>query len=141
MARCYWLGHSFNRIPEEKGPNGSRISYPVIQCKYCKESMDVERYQTFEDAEKDYKFRWTYWSSDNWEYFAKPLLIVLAVMLLVIAVIIFLSAGSSYLACKNLAEFDVVTRYNFWTGCMAYSEKTGWLPSEEFFKTINLYTK
>lgn len=119
---CHWFGHDLHDNPDKTHYSNS------VKCSRCGE---VFTYKTD-------KWRRTFWETETWEY-GKIIAACVLVGLLVLLVLTLSVGFFNSIICGQYAEMGIEARYNFWTGCMANHPEFGWLPIEEYFRTINLY--
>lgn len=78
---------------------------------------------------------------DFWDFlkFIGQVAILLAVLLaLVFGSAIAVDRISQSYSCQQYSDMGIQVHYNFWTGCMARHSQFGWIPVDEYFKTLNL---
>ena len=85
----------------------------------------------------DNKWRDTFWESSTWEGI-KILFNITVVVVVLFGAFSLLITGTGMASCNQYRDMGVETIYKFWVGCMANHEKFGWVPVEEYFRTINL---
>ncbi len=120
---CYILGH------DDKGEK-NKVRDWHNKCSRCKSEWNPNWNNT--------RFADSFWNSEVWDFLKLVIPIILVALGILVAII-----GIGYLLDKNSCNaystmgIDVI--YNFWTGCMANHPKFGYIPIEEYFRTLNLY--
>lgn len=124
---CYWFGHK--KFELNKSPD--RSNYHPYICPRCKETYQYSDTSKFED---------TFWKSDTWDTIKMitcGIISILGAIFIIYAILTLFSIPS----CIQYAKMGIETKWNFWTMCMAHHPKFGWVPVDEYFKILNLYTK
>jgi hypothetical protein len=83
------------------------------------------------------RFRETFWTSETWSFMYFCIIVVLIVFIIIGLGYLFW-AITDRITCSTYAKLEVKTVWNFWTGCMAHSDKFGWLPVGQYFNLINV---
>lgn len=125
VKTCYIFGHDFKR-----NANPKNRYYDEYKCTKCN--------STIGDYLKENKFRHTFWDSDAWG-FVKIVFTALLCMSAVVGFCVLLIGFFSNLTCQQYIKMGIDAKFNLWTGCMANHPKFGWIPIDDYFKTINLY--
>lgn len=91
-----------------------------------------------------YGNRWndTFWDSTAWGYIKFVLTLVLALsalLFLIFAIIGIPPLIYAKYACDSYAKMGVKVVWDFWAGCMANHPQFGWMPVDQYFKTLNIY--
>ncbi|HJU59251.1 MAG TPA: hypothetical protein VJ583_05845 [Nitrososphaeraceae archaeon] len=123
MKICYIIGH------DKKGESVPGIDWEY-NCSKCGVGWDKHGYYGG-------KFRYTFWTSGIWESakFFFRIIGLASLLLIFFSVFNILLSNAS---CNSYEKFGVETVYDIWAGCMAKHPKLGFIPVEEFFRTINI---
>lgn len=140
MKKCNFLGHSLRFFPEKRGQNNSIITKQEIACMRpgCGFSEIVLRDEVPGELMVRRKYRDAFWNSSTFRAIINFLVWVL-VGLTVLAGILAITYWVDLSECNAYGNMGIEVRYNFWTECMAKHPKLGWLPIDDYFRTINLY--
>ncbi len=133
---CKIFGHNYDPTPDSSESSNAYFRHNCLR-KNCDEFFGRYKLESFEKQSSYYKFHETFWDSTAWEatkIFGSTILAVFFVFFLIALVGSFFSS----IGCTEYAKLGIETRYTFWTNCMANHPKFGWLPIDEYFRTINL---
>lgn len=45
---------------------------------------------------------------------------------------------AQYNSCQDYSSMGIDVQYHFWIGCMANHPKFGWMPTDDYFRTLNI---
>lgn len=63
---------------------------------------------------------------------------ILLISVLIVSLIFSGLMLTTYPACQSYQHMGIQVQWSFWTGCMAHHSQFGWLPVDEYFKTLNV---
>lgn len=88
-----------------------------------------------------YENKWedSFWKSSSYAV-ERIFMAIAAAFLVVILLIIVLKIWFDWNSCNTYHSMGVPSQWNLWVGCMAEHPKFGWIPVEDYFRVINLYT-
>lgn len=113
---CYWIGHA------------EIVNGDCTRChRYCYSGNRLSS---------------TFWDSQAWNAVKFALLLALgisALLFLIIAITGIPTLISAKYACDAYAKMGVKVVWDFWAGCMANHPQFGWMPVDQYFKTLNVY--
>lgn len=124
---CNVFGHKF-----VKNTGNDVRYYTKYICKRCKTTAEYES-EIWED---------TFWKSDTWEnikVISIGIGVIAGVLLVLFGILGGIMSIQSYFTCTQYKDMGIDVIWKLWTGCMANHPKFGYIPIEEYFKTLNLY--
>jgi hypothetical protein len=154
---CYLLGHDLEAHPAEfeevewqsylgqfTTKHKSKVRDGFLSCQRSGCSFHRRLWDEDEPEEEmtHNKYDDTFWQSSFWrntvafvEVFVPTAVWVFAALAMIYLVV----AVPSQLSCNSLhTKFGLKTVWDFWNGCMIYSQKFGWIPDQNYFQIINL---
>lgn len=134
---CYWFGHNFQPGKSGKLPNGEYLPPEEAICS-CGRRNRIRWYTSFEQLVRKEKWTGTFWKSDAFGRIKIFLWVLFWIAVFIFCIWLLLILPQQIGCGTYRTQFGVETVYNLWTGCMANSPKFGWIPVDEYFRSINL---
>lgn len=137
---CKIFGHNYDPTPDSSESSNAYFRHNCLR-KNCDEFFGRYKLESFEKQSSYYKFHETFWDSATWNFIkivVSAFLGVFSVFLILFLIIGTVTILFGSIECTEYAKLGIETRYTFWTNCMANHPKFGWLPIDEYFRTINL---
>lgn len=119
---CNVFGHRYIENKESMG------GWDRYVCNRCETKHDEYNKDIWKD---------TFWRGAAWDAI-KYIIGTIGAIAIVVGFIVGISSLVNYNSCMAYKDLDINVIWKFWTGCMGNHPKFGWLPIDEFFRTINV---
>jgi hypothetical protein len=120
---CNLFGHSYEL--NEKLEKKSYFKYSCTRCENQTDYVDRDRWEN------------TFWQSEYFDVIKVIFWFLLGTIIFILLIVGLISV-IGYNSCQQYSKFGVDAVWNFWTGCMANHPKFGYIPVEEYFRTLNI---